>query len=272
MIGEMTLLAVWFAEERLWMASDSRLSDGGGRLIDEGVKLFELPLACRAPSESRFFDDVYFATRFGLGCAGSSLVYHQVNATLLPLLGHLVGVRGRVPSIADIAGFIADVGTRYVRSLGARRPQDADRVAFLLAGWCPVAGRLMACEMSPRITDGVQFTVSEVDLSVPYFVGDCCGRAREMYDEIAAADLPGAPRTRAPLNVIRQLIEDADVPSIGGDVQVGFTVGPAFQRVRTARPIPGKEPQGAFWLNAICTDDLPRVGPCELGLMGLVSP
>jgi hypothetical protein len=66
MIGAyMTLLAVWCAEERLWMASDSRLSDGGGPLIDEGVKIFELPVVCRAFSEQAgFFPDVYFATSF----------------------------------------------------------------------------------------------------------------------------------------------------------------------------------------------------------------
>ena len=36
----MTLLTTWIANEdqsRLWMASDSRLSDEGGSLIDEGV-------------------------------------------------------------------------------------------------------------------------------------------------------------------------------------------------------------------------------------------
>jgi hypothetical protein len=48
----MTLLVTWISSEqgneRLWMASDSSLSDGGGTLIDQGVKLFELPIICRA--------------------------------------------------------------------------------------------------------------------------------------------------------------------------------------------------------------------------------
>lgn len=270
----MTLLAVWCAEERLWMASDSRLSDGGGPLIDEGVKIFELPVVCRAPSgQSGFYEDVYFATSFGLGCAGHSLVYHQIHANLLPLLSNLIGIQGHAPSIADIAAFTSEVGTRYVRSLGHRRPQDADQVRLLLGGWCPITRTLAAYEMRPRVVDALmRFTISQLDLSTPHFVGDHCDRARELHDEIAAADLPGASRNRAPLNVIRQLIEDTNIQSIGGDVQVGFTVGPTFQRVRTSRPIPGREPTAAFWLNAICTDDLPLVGPCALGLMGSVSP
>jgi len=269
----MTLIAVWCAEERLWMASDSRLSDGGGPLIDEGVKIFELPVVCRASTApSGFFADVYFATSFGLGCAGHSLIYHQIHANLLPLLRNLIGIQGHVPSMADIAAFTAEVGTRYVQSLGHRR-RDADQVRLLLAGWCPITETLAAYEMRPRVVDALmRFTVSQLDLSTPHFVGDHCDRARELHDGIAAADLPGASRDRAPLNVIRQLIEDTNMQSIGGDVQVGFTVGPTFQRAQTCRPIPGREPKAAYWLNAICTDDLPLIGPCTLGLMALISP
>lgn len=47
--------------------------------------------------------------------------------------------------------------------------------------------------------------LSNIDLAVPHFVGACLDRARELHDSIAAADLPGAPRTRAALDVIRQL-------------------------------------------------------------------
>jgi hypothetical protein len=111
-----------------------------------------------------------------------------------------------------------------------------------------------------------------IDLATPVFLGSATALAFELYEQIAAADQPGASRTRAPLNVIRRLIDDPEQPSIGGDVQVGFTVGSDFHRVRTVRPIPGQEPRAAFWLNAICTDELSQVGPCAIGLMGSVSP
>ena len=274
----MTLLAVWTVQEegveRLWMASDSRLSGEGGSLIDEGVKLFELPVICRAPSEQTGdFVDIYYANTFGLGCAGHSVIYHQIQANLVPLLGNLIGLRGNVPSLTDVASFTAALGTQYVQSLGRRRPQTADRVRLVVAGWCPTRRQLEAFEMHPQIEEGwMRFTVSPINLKDPYFAGDCLNRAQELYEETSRSGLPGAASTRAPLNVIRALIDDRDAPTIGGDVQIGFTVGAAFRRVRTLRPIPGKEPQAAFWLNAICTDDLPLLGPCGLGLMGSVSP
>lgn len=48
----MTLAAVWCSYENaaapvLWMASDSRISAEKDRLIDEGVKVFEIPVVCR---------------------------------------------------------------------------------------------------------------------------------------------------------------------------------------------------------------------------------
>jgi hypothetical protein len=143
----MTILATWHSEERLWIASDSRLSDGGGTLIEEGVKIFELPVVCRGPSaaQSGFLEDVYHASRVGLACGGSSLLYHQIHANLLALLGNLIGARGAVPSLGQIADFTAEVATQYVRSLGLRLPDSADQLQLLIGGWCPVtqgAGRL----------------------------------------------------------------------------------------------------------------------------------
>lgn len=124
--------------ERLWMASDSRLSDEGRSLIDEGVKLFELPVICRAPDEhTGDFVEIYFANTLALGCTGHSVIYHQIQANLVPLLGNLVGLRGNMPSLADVANFTAAIGTQYVQSLGLRRPQTADRVRLVLAGLCP---------------------------------------------------------------------------------------------------------------------------------------
>jgi hypothetical protein len=260
--------------ERLWIASDSRLSDEGGSLIDEGVKIFELPVICRGPSErSGEFTEVYYVNTVGLACSGHSLIYHQIQANLTPLLGNSIGMQCNVPSISDIANFTAAIGTQYVRSLGRRRPHTASRVPLLIAGWCPIQRALIAYEMHPQVEAGwIEFVVTEIDLSTPYFAGDRLDWAHELYREISGASVAEAPGTRAPLNVLRRMIDDPEAPTVGGDVQVGFTVGPAFRRVRTLRPIPGTEPKVAFWLNAICTDDLPRAGPCELGLMGSISP
>jgi hypothetical protein len=177
-----------------------------------------------------------------------------------------------VPSLADVAQFTAAVASRYVHSLGERRPKSALRVQLIIAGHCPVERQLLAYELKPAIEGGsVVLPARRIDLSEPYFAGDHLSRARALYEEIVAAAQAGTASCRAPLNVIRRLIDDDSATTIGGDVQVGFTVGPDFRRVQTLRPIPGEEPKAAFWLNAICVDDLPTVGPCGIGLMGSIS-
>jgi hypothetical protein len=194
------------------------------------------------------------------------LIYQQAQANLMPLLSNLIGQAGAIPSLHDISSFIAAIGTQLVRSLGIRNPEGARRVQLVVAGWCPTQRALVAYEMRPVLEeDSVAFQVSRLDLAAPHFAGDALQDVRELYDEIAAEPRPGAPIMRAPLNVLREMIDDPDKPTIGGDVQVGFTVGTAFRRVRTLRPIPGEEPRAAFWLNAICTDELPLIGPADSG-------
>jgi hypothetical protein len=73
----MSLLSAWIPQEdqpRIWIASDSRLSDDERILMNEGVKIFEVPIVCRRPGTSGHFDTVDFATTVGLGCVGGSLI------------------------------------------------------------------------------------------------------------------------------------------------------------------------------------------------------
>src|SRR5215218_623450 len=118
----MTLAAAWCNYERedapsVWMASDSRISADEAPLIDEGIKIYELPVICRVPGEQGFFDEEVIATSVGIACAGSSLVFQHVAGTLVPILSNLISVDRRAISISDIAHLIAKVTTLYVRSV-----------------------------------------------------------------------------------------------------------------------------------------------------------
>src|SRR5687767_9807743 len=102
----MTLVAVWRNEEptpSLWMATDSRISDSSVRLIDEGIKLYEVPVVCTKAGSSGFFDTPFFATSIGLAGAGLSLVFQHVYGTLVPVLRSLTCRGESVPSVAAIA-------------------------------------------------------------------------------------------------------------------------------------------------------------------------
>lgn len=115
------------------MASDSRISAEKDRLIDEGVKVFEIPVVCRGAGPDGFFDQKYFEGTIGLACAGGTLVFQNVYGTLVPMLGNLISPPRAIPSVGDIADLIGRLMTLYVRSLGARRP-DAHQVSIVVGG------------------------------------------------------------------------------------------------------------------------------------------
>ena len=272
-----TLGAIWLNDEqpespRLWMATDSRISDEVGSLIDEGIKLYEVPVVCRSPGPSGFFDTPFFTTSVGVVGAGGTLVYQQVCGTLVPILGNLTSTGRAVPSIGDIASFAGGVATHYVRSLGARRPNDAAKVTLVVGGESADGG-LQAYRLSPDTADGglLTFAVEPLDLQprAVHFIGDKTEDARTRLQEVVAKDEPGASKYRAALNVIREFINDPDRVSIGGDVQIGFTTGRGFRRVASFVP---DNANALRLLNSIDLDSLPAVGPCDIGIEGMVSP
>jgi hypothetical protein len=65
---------------------------------------------------------------------------------------------------------------------------------------------------------------------------------------------------------------DDQFATVGGDVQIGYTVGPKFHRVATVTPITPGQAQAQRRLNNVDIDALGSVGPCAIGLDGMVSP
>jgi len=95
----MTVVAVWQNNEEpdrptLWMASDSRISDGLGPSSTRASSSTNY----RSSVESGTFDTPYFATTVGLACARGTLNYQHVYATLVPIFSNLIGTGEAVPT------------------------------------------------------------------------------------------------------------------------------------------------------------------------------
>lgn len=262
----MTLVGVWRGDEgRLWMASDSRLHDGSSTMINEAVKLFEVPMRCVAGGPLGGPEHgVYYRATLGLACAGSSLTFGQLQSNLVSLLGHVLDPGRRVPTMLDVASYAARVGTVYLRSYGS----SAGHAVVVLAGWCPTESRLLAYELRPELVDGTyEFVAKRLALDVPHFFGDQPQQASLLYDQLVLGVDSAVERERVPLSVLRHYIEDPDAGTVGGDLQVGFSVGQDFWRVATVRPpAPGGEPFAEYWLNAIAIDEFRTLGPCLIAI------
>lgn len=266
----MTLVAVWCNEENpsspsLWIATDSRLSDGEQRLIDEGVKLFELQVICRAPGEAGFFTKPYYASSYGLASVGHSILYQNVYACAGPLLANLCDVHGRLPAAHHVAEFVARLTYEYVMSLGQVRFNASD-VGLVLAGYCPVADRLRAFEIRANLIQGeITPSFKELDLleGNVHFFGAATHDAARRIAEIRADWTDGILYHRAPFALVVEFVENDAYPTIGGELQAGFTIGRDFYRVATVRPIHDGD-SAVMVLNNLKVDEVGTVGPCTV--------
>lgn len=274
----MSLVAIWRNDERarssIWVASDSRISHDGTPLIDEGGKIFSLPVLCRRPGDEGFFDVPYFAQTVGLACVGGSLVYQHVHACLIPILSNLAGFEA-APAMEDIAATAANVTSKYAQSLGRNRPEAALKVTLAVVGACPLHARQEAYRIEPVIIEGLfqGFAPSPINLDggVVEFLGDRADEAGEaLVAARASADHPIAWH-RAPARVVRRFIDDPAYPSIGGDVQLGIVGDIGFTRLMTVVPRVVGEPAASMRINNIDIGDLGPVGPCQIAMTGMAG-
>jgi hypothetical protein len=275
----MTLVAAWLNHESaghpsFWLAADSRIALQGQTLIDAGVKVYEIPVVVRSPGESGFFDNVSLATTVGIGCAGHTLVFQNVTQTLISAFANLSGVPGQHPSMFDLASFAAAVTTEVVSQLAELRP-DAHGVSLIVGGVDPVLGTAMAYSVTPAFSSDAYpifegFNVELCDLeTAAHFVGDHVSDAKSRLAELVQQSTHPIGRERAPLHVIREFITDPGKPTIGGSLELGFTMGPRFHRVATLEPVVWGQPEAQLLLNGFRIDDN-HVGPCAVGIMGMV--
>jgi hypothetical protein len=279
-----TLTASWLIDEgngpHLWMAADSRISDGNGVLIDEGVKLFELPVVCRAfrSNPGNLLDQrVYYATSVGLLCRGSTLLFQNTYSTLVPSLESLIGDGDSAPTVEAIAATVGRVATLYYRSLGINRPQSS-MTGLTVGGIDPNSHKPVAyeLELEPEVDGRLAFVPRELQLAgdLVFFSGAAGAVASASKRLAAIRDNPALNATygRAALNVIRDIVNDDEHPTVGGDVQIGFTDGVRFRRVFTATASDDGTLQGQRRLNNIDLEEVGKVGPCFIGVEGMVSP
>lgn len=275
----MSLIAVWKNEEQpaapsVWAATDTRISDHGSVLIDEGGKLFSLPMLCRSAGADGFFTVPYFAQDLGLACVGATLLYQHVYSCLVPILSSLVGDGDHAPSLEDVAHTTSVVTTTYVASLGNYTPQ-AHHVTLVLFGYCGVHLAHEAFALRPLFEDQlfVRFEPTQLDLAngQAHFFGDCVPAASTQLDELRASRSVDIVWHRAPINVVRSFVADQAFPTIGGDVQIGFTLGSNFTRVATVAPRVIGQPAALMRLNNIDLDRIGPVGPCAVGIPGMVG-
>lgn len=138
----------------MWVTSDSRISRAEGEpLIEDGAKLFGLPVVCRGVGEDKFFSDIYFAHSFGYCFAGSTLMGQNAYLAIAPLLTTLISTERYIPSMDDVATFVFKFLCRTFDAFKVRVAAGALFEASLF-GWCHVRRSLQIWHFHPNDSSG----------------------------------------------------------------------------------------------------------------------
>jgi len=190
--------------------ADSRITDKG--VITEAAgKLFTLPITIYN-NNSR---PIYRRT-FGFAFAGSSLVAHSVFSFSVSALQTMrMDIGGKLPTLEDIAKFIALLAKEYIQEIGESRGISA-RAEISIFGHCPQSEKRRLFKAAPEfLPNQFNMTFGELDISTPgvaHFLGDT--NAANAYIKL------NAEGGRDPGETLQALIKMDEYPTIGGSVQV----------------------------------------------------
>jgi hypothetical protein len=148
----------------------------------------------------------------GLAFAGSFVTSYTVREILLELLPRAQVVSEQIsPSLAFVVSVVAKVFEDVTRQVG-RSLFEEGTAELLVGGRCPVAKELQLFHIKAEVSEELVFTTAKEDLRKPVFIGSGARRARELMTEDNGRDL---------LVLLRQVIRDENVPSVGGPIQIG---------------------------------------------------
>lgn len=223
------------ALDRLWLASDSRLSaegPSGGtvRLTDRAAKILEAHVHLYGPTPQSL---PIRSRKVGFSYTGSSLVALQAYAAVLPLWSRLQAQF--LPTMGECAEHLAKFLRAYAWELAAAGDFRC-HTECLLVGFDERAAHIEAWRIGVAPTcAGIVLSVEQVSLGSGEMALYGDGRAAA---EAALAQLGRSSNgwRREPIEWIRSRLREDQAGSVGGGVQIGAVGIEGFELYFDAQP------------------------------------
>lgn len=274
----MTAIAIWCNHEvtenpGLWFAADSRVStSSGSALIDDGAKVFALPIVCRSAAENGLFTERYYDHTYGYCFAGDTLLGQNAYLSLVPLLSNLVSSASYIPSLADVATYMQSYLSLTFDDCKALRAEHS-LFEVALFGHCSRTKELSAYHFIPINKNNIFKMTCESHENMQenefLYLGNEKAHMNSQIKAAFAADSThlaafyaasaGRRLNRIPRYVIQDHINNNSIPSIGGDLQLGIADRLGFRAFPLCKP--GVTGQAIItYLGRKLTPDLQYVG------------
>lgn len=210
----MTLCMAWKNGGQIHFASDSRISFGNNRYADVGIKVFSIPVKIYTATDTQTGErSLHYDHNIGMCFAGYTTNAYVVKESVYEVLQHLQYTPYTDFSMKGISRLVYKFYEHTSRRICEQiaRHGIAD---FFLGGYCPAARILRVYKFT--IDDSAHPIVANYEevLSTDgiELLGSGSTRARELLSHT-----PNINRFR----LLKDIIKDTTVPSVGGNIQYG---------------------------------------------------
>ncbi|TRU41494.1 MAG: hypothetical protein EWV91_21450 [Microcystis aeruginosa Ma_QC_Ca_00000000_S207] len=212
----MTLCIAWRQNECIYFASDSRLTNPDKTTITNyATKIFKIHVAAVGPGPEVA---PIFSTDFGLCFTGSYLNGSLIADTISEVLSNLQVIPHSDYSIDNLAE-IAFVVYKNVSIQLMELNREKGLAKAYLGGFCPFTNVFKLFEFAPislPTNSKITFTKTEININQnPALLGDF--DAQNATNNLSK----NLSNTYSYFHILRDIINNPDIPTVGGQIQVG---------------------------------------------------
>lgn len=211
----MTLVIAHRLNNHISLSSDSRISFGTAGHIDYGIKVFSVPVKIYSPTSSETnITNLDYDYKLGLAVVGSAINAYTVKESVYEILQHLQYLPGYTDlSMEGIAGLVFKVFKKTTLDLGDII-QANGICELILAGYCPIQNKVRIYKFS---CDTSTYPIR------PFHEEILIANGIEFFGsgKTEANNIHTQNRNHSPLHIIRQVINDGKVATVGGGLQYG---------------------------------------------------
>lgn len=220
----MTLCIAWKHSSGIYFASDSRISLPRDNKIDLGIKVLPIPIRIFEPAETGNVPPLIYEHTLGMCFAGGALTGYIVKESVQEALRGLQAIPGHTDfSFEGICKLVMKFYEHACRTIGEQL-FNRGLIEMLLGGYCPEQKRIRVFKFSVDITDAkLDTSLMEVFTNSPVVL---LGSGKRAAENLLRSKNYPPPRY---LRVLKDVIQDENVPSVGGYIQFGEFVSPDFE-------------------------------------------
>jgi hypothetical protein len=219
----MTLCVAWRNNNTIHFASDSRLTIAKNSYADVGIKVLSLPYQVFNPTTSGSTEapSLAFSGELGMCFAGSAISSLTIKESVAEVLKDMRHVPDHTSiSVEGIAKFVFTAYKLISRKICETSIAENGRANIIIAGLCPQQKVVRAFLLSTDDMNKSEFTEILKKDGDHVYTGS--GKSK------AATLTNGQPSSMDYLHILKAVIDDESIETVGGNIQYGHFVGGGF--------------------------------------------